>query len=120
MTRVRIAAAGTLGFAVLIVAICAVAVQPDAVFAGRTAPLPVSTSGQLVTQVIPLGDDRQQLVIIDPELHSLAVYQIDAAGQVVLKSVRNFHWDLQVEQFTTAPSLCRKRSVRSSNSDSAW
>jgi hypothetical protein len=104
VTRMRIAAAGMLVFAGLIVAMIAVTVQPDAAFAGRATPSPVSTSGQLITQVTPLADNRQQYVLIDPELHAMAVYHIDAQGEVVLKSVRNFHWDLQMEHFNgTSP-----------------
>jgi len=101
----RIVAAGVLVFAGLIVAICALAVQPNAVFAGRTVPSPVSTSGQLITQMTQLADNRQQLTLIDPELHALAVYHIDSTGEVVLKSVRNFHWDLQMEKFNATSPL---------------
>ena len=105
MTPMRIAAAGMLVFAGLIVAIFTVMVQPDAAFAGRATPSPVSTSGQLITQMTPLADNRQQLVVIDPELHAMAVYHIDAAGEVLLKSVRNFHWDLQMEHFNGTKPL---------------
>ena len=82
--------------------------SPTRFLQGVTAPSPVSTSGQLITQVTPLGDNRQQLVVIDPELHAMAVYHIDAAGEVVLKSVRNFHWDLQMEQFNGTSPLPRE------------
>jgi hypothetical protein len=108
VTHLRIAAAGVLVFAGLIVAVLSVTVQPDAVFAGRMAASPVSSSGQLVTQVTSLGDNRQQTVVIDPELHVMAVYHIDAAGEIVLKSVRNFHWDLQMEQFNGTSPLPRE------------
>ena len=108
MTQMRIAAAGMLVFAGLIVAIFTLTAQPKAVFAGRVGPSPVSTSGQMVTQMTPLGDNRQQLVVIEPELQVMAVYQIDAMGEVVLKSVRNFHWDLQMEQFNGTSPLPRE------------
>ena len=108
MTRMRIAAAGMLVFAGLIVAIFAVTVQPNPVFAGRTTPSPVSTSGQLITEVTPLADNHQQLMVIDPELQAMAIYHIDAAGEVVLKSVRNIHWDLQMEQFNGTSPLPRE------------
>ncbi|HTU23998.1 MAG TPA: hypothetical protein VMF30_01295 [Pirellulales bacterium] len=112
MTRMRIAAAGLLVFAGGIVAALLLTVQPSAVFAGRVAPSPVSTSGQLITQMTALGDNRQQLVAIDPEMQVMAVYQIDAAGEVMLKSVRNFHWDLQMEQFNgTSPLPQEIRSL---------
>jgi hypothetical protein len=108
VTQMRIAAAGLLVFAGLIFAIFTTSVQPDAVFAGRMASSPVSASGPLVTQVTPLGDNRQQYVVIEPDLHVMAVYHIDAAGEIVLKSVRNFHWDLQMEQFNGTSPLPRE------------
>ncbi|HEX4144094.1 MAG TPA: hypothetical protein VHY91_11215 [Pirellulales bacterium] len=108
MTHTKIAAAGMLVFAGLVVAALTATVQPDAVFAGRMASSPVGASGQLVTQVTPLGENRQQYVVIEPDLHVMAVYHIDAAGEIVLKSVRNFHWDLQMEQFNGTSPLPRE------------
>lgn len=53
----------------------------------------------LVTHVTdtPTG---QQLTVIDSGRHSLAVYLIEkGTGRVTLKSVRQLHWDLQLEEF---------------------
>ncbi len=105
MTLMRLAAAGILIFAALIVAFLTVTVRPEPAFAGRAVPSPVGTSGQFVAQMSSLGDKGQQLVLIEPEMHALAVYQIDAAGEVVLKSVRNFHWDLQMVEFNGTKPL---------------
>ncbi len=104
----RIAAAGILVSAGLLIASLAVTVRPDAVFAVRVGPSPVSGSSQLVTLVTALGENRQQLLVIDPELHVMSVYHLDASGEVTLKSVRNFHWDLQMEQFNGTNPLPRE------------
>ncbi len=105
----RIAAAGILVSAGLVIAALAATVWPDAVLAaGRVGPSPVSGSSQLVTQLSVLGDNRQQLLVIDPELHVMGVYHVDANGEVTLKSVRNFHWDLQMEQFNGTNPLPRE------------
>ncbi len=104
----RIAAAGILVSAGLVIAALAATVRPEAVFAGRVGPSPVSGSSQLVTMVSALGENRQQLLVIDPELHVMSVYHLDANGEVTLKSVRNFHWDLQMEQFNGTNPLPRE------------
>jgi hypothetical protein len=43
--------------------------------------------------------------LIDPRLHTLSVYHVDGSkGGVTLKSVRNFHWDMQLLEFNgTSP-----------------
>jgi hypothetical protein len=61
-----------------------------------------------VTLTTALGENRQQLLVIDPELHVMGVYHVDSNGEVTLKSVRNFHWDLQMEQFNGTNPLPRE------------
>ena len=53
-----------------------------------------------------VGDHRQQLMVVDPELRVMSVYHVDGAtGEIVLKSVRNIHWDLQMMEFNgTSPT----------------
>ena len=47
-----------------------------------------------------VGDKYQQLTVIDPKLRVMSVYHIEfATGQIALRSVRNFHFDLQMKQF---------------------
>ena len=46
-----------------------------------------------------------QLVVLDPGQRSLAVYQVDAAGNVALKCVRNLAFDLRMEEFNGLPPL---------------
>ena len=84
----------------------------DAVFAQRIAPHIVSSSGGLVTQTTAVGDNRQQVTIIDPELRVMSVYHVESNGEIVLKSVRNFHFDLQMMEFNSAkPSPQEIRSL---------
>lgn len=57
------------------------------------------TSPILVTHTTetPTG---QQLTVIDSGRHVMAVYMIEkGTGRVTLKSVRQLHWDLQLEEF---------------------
>ncbi len=47
-----------------------------------------------------VGDKYQQLTVIDPKLHVMSVYHIEfATGRIALRSVRTFHFDLQMKQF---------------------
>lgn len=46
------------------------------------------------------GDGREQITLVDPKAHVMAVYHIDRnTGEVSLKSVRNVHWDLQMDEY---------------------
>jgi hypothetical protein len=61
---------------------------------------PISPSGELIALSHDLGEGRQQVTLIDPKARVMAVYQIErSSGQITLKSVRNVHWDLQMEEF---------------------
>lgn len=72
---------------------------------GARANSTASGSDRLTTIVTQLSDAKQQLIVVDQETHVLAVYQIETAnGAVKLVSVRNLHWDLQMEHFNgTSP-----------------
>ncbi len=43
----------------------------------------------------------------------MCVYHIDASGVITLKSARNIHWDLQMEQYNGTSPL--PRDIRSQN-----
>ena len=59
-----------------------------------------TSSGGLIALTGAAGDHRQQLMVVDPELRTIGVYHVDAtSGEIVLKSVRNIHWDLQMMEF---------------------
>ncbi len=49
------------------------------------------------------SEGRQQVTVIDPRSRVMAVYHVDrATGALSLKSVRNVHWDLLIEDFNSA------------------
>jgi hypothetical protein len=55
-------------------------------------------------------DDRhQQITLIDPVARTMVVYHIDKpSGEVTLRSVRNIHWDLQMDEFNGKTPLPRE------------
>src|SRR5690242_6722449 len=103
----RIAAIGAFVVAGLVVATLAMAVQAD-MPVRRAGSSVVGGSSQLVTLSTPLGNDLQQVVLVDPELQVMSVYHINLKGEIELMSVRNFHWDLQMEQFNGSRGLMPK------------
>jgi hypothetical protein len=51
----------------------------------------------------------QQITIVDPRTRVMSVYHVDAkSGEIVLKSVRNIHWDLQMIEFNATSPLPRE------------
>ncbi len=66
-------------------------------------------AGQLIALSSPAAEGRQQVVVIDPRLRSMSVYHIESAtGEIALKSVRRFHWDLEMEEFNGQRPLPRE------------
>lgn len=72
----------------------------------RTSGSQAAASSGLIALTSSIGDHRQQLLVVDPELKVLGVYHVDGTtGEIVLKSVRNIHWDLQMMDFNgTSPT----------------
>lgn len=69
--------------------------QVPATYAGQQTP-----TGELIALSHDLGEGRQQVTVIDPKLRVMAVYHVErTSGEIALKSVRNVHWDLQMEEF---------------------
>jgi len=70
----------------------------------------LDSSGQLGNGIIAVPgavvEGQQIVVLIDSERHSLASYQVDGkTAQITLRCVRNFHWDLQLDDYSgTEPS----------------
>jgi hypothetical protein len=67
-----------------------------------------------VSHASELADGRQQITLIDVRTRSMAVYQVDPrTGAIALKSVRNVHWDLQMDEFNSGgnPSPKEIRSL---------
>lgn len=57
----------------------------------------------LIALMGPVAEGRQQLTVVDPRTRVIGVYSIDAAsGVITLKSVRNFHYDLLMDEFNGA------------------
>ena len=94
----RIAVVGASVVASLVVAML-VAAAPSVGLAQRSESSSVRASG-LVALAAAAGEHHQQVTVIDPEARVLSVYHIDlGTGEIVLKSVRNIHWDLQLGVF---------------------
>lgn len=57
-------------------------------------------SSGLVTLLSDAGEAQQRVLLVDPRTHAMVTYQIDReSGEIELKSVRNFHWDLQLLEY---------------------
>lgn len=100
----RVAAWGIgLGFGLLIV--CAACLDRAPVYAKpQRSPVvdKAAPAGQLVALSVEQADGRQQITLIDPRTRVMSVYHIDrASGEISLKSVRNVHWDLQMDEFNS-------------------
>ncbi|MFK7736601.1 MAG: hypothetical protein AB8B50_11250 [Pirellulaceae bacterium] len=69
-----------------------------------------AASVEVVSTMLPNG--AQQIVVIDTQQKSMAVYQVEPnQGKIQLRSVRRLVWDLQMEEFngqTPLPSELRK------------
>jgi hypothetical protein len=61
--------------------------------------------------VVPFGSPEKGplLSVIDPRQRVMSVYRLDpVSGKIALKSVRNLHWDLQMNDFNNEPPLPRE------------
>lgn len=78
---------------------------PSDAMAQRSASPQGSGSGEWIAFQTPLGENQQQLTVLDPATRTLSVYHVDgSSGSVTLKSVRNIHWDMQLLEFNgTSP-----------------
>jgi len=90
----------TVGLVVLVAGVCT---QRNPVFAQFPADSPshqAKTDEKLIAFSVPAGETRQQITLIDPVARSMSVYHIATdTGEITLKSVRRFHWDLQMDEF---------------------
>lgn len=84
---------------------------------GFDAQAPV---GEGVTVLLgPAADGQQLVLLVDEQRQTMATYHVQVeSGQISLRGVRNYRWDLQVEEFNGAePSpekiqaLLRTRSL---------
>ena len=59
-------------------------------------------SSELIALNSENSDGNQQVVLIDPKSHVMSVYHVArSSGTISLKSVRNVHWDLQMDEFNS-------------------
>jgi hypothetical protein len=99
---------GTLVGIGLVMAAAAMAEQRGEILPQRGAPATTSAVAGTELIVVPtaLGDKVQVLTVVDPRQRILGVYHIDmATGKITLKSVRNIHWDLQIDHLNTDEPL---------------
>lgn len=62
-------------------------------------------AGEMLAFSTSLGEDRQQITVIDPRARVMSIYHIEPkSGEIVLKAVRNITWDMQMTAFNgTSP-----------------
>jgi hypothetical protein len=106
----RIAVLGATVVAGLVIAALGSLALPSMGFAQRPIVPGGSVSSGLIAIAATAGDNkRQQLTVIDPDLRVMSVYHVDlSSGEIVLKSVRNIHWDLQMVEFNGTSPLPRE------------
>ncbi len=74
--------------------------QRAELFAQRPASYGAGSEGGLLAMACPVGNDREQITVIDPRMRVMSIYQIDhATGKISLKSVRNITWDLKMDVY---------------------
>jgi hypothetical protein len=101
---------GSLVVAGLVITAAAVTANPNEGLPQRAiANGSFGTDGQLIALSTSVGDKYQQVTVIDPKSQAMSVYHIDLAdGKIRLRSVRNFHWDLQMVHLNGATPLPRE------------
>jgi hypothetical protein len=63
-------------------------------------------SSTLTTHVIPSEGGPHAVVVVDASQRVMAVYHVDrASGEIILRSVRNLTWDLQMMEFNSGEPL---------------
>lgn len=104
----RIAVVGASAVAGLVFAATVAALVPNVGFAQRPAQS-ASSGGPLITLTSQVNEHKQQVTVIDQDTHTMAVYHIDGTnGEIVLKSVRNIHFDLKMLEFNGTTPLPRE------------
>lgn len=70
---------------------------------------PVGPHQGLMTIASPPQEGQQMFTVIDSATRAMAVYHVDLkSGQATLRSVRNLHWDLQLEDFNSVTPKARE------------
>ena len=106
----------TAGYCVLTalaVGAVALAVEFPQVQAQRVPSERPPPADQLIALPFEAADGKQQVTIVDPRTRVIAVYQVDKVnGSLALRSVRNVHWDLLMEEYNTSHGTPTPREIR--------
>jgi len=74
---------------------------------------PVGPNQGLMTIASPPQEGQQMFTVIDSATRAMAVYHVDLkSGQTTLRSVRNLHWDLQLEDFNSVTPKAREVRIQ--------
>ena len=112
----RVAVVG-LVVAAILVTVFAGSPRAPFVFAQQAPPsaptvpsgLPMAAAGDLIAFSFDAGNGTQQVTVIDAKERTMSVYHIATGkGEIELKSVRNFRWDLLMEEFNGVRPLPRE------------
>jgi hypothetical protein len=111
----RVAAFGLSVLAVLVVVFGTFVDSPSAFSQAPTQPaaqpalpqrLPLAAAGDLMAFSSETGSGPSQITLIDVKARVMCVYHVDrTTGQIELKSVRNVHSDLLMEEFNCVSPL---------------
>ena len=94
----KVAAIGTLLAAGLFVVVAVFGMRAEVQAQPRLDSM--TPSDQIIAFSSESGQGSQQITLIDPKTRVLGVYHVDrSSGAVTLKSIRNIHWDLQMDEF---------------------
>ncbi len=106
----RTAVLGALIVAGLVITAAGVTANPNEGSPPRPMPnVAWAADGQVIALSATVGDKYQQVTVIDPKTQAMSVYHIDLAdGKIRLRSVRNFHWDLQMVHLNGVAPLPRE------------
>ena len=114
----RVAAFGLGILAVLVVVLAAIWFDPSAYAQAPQEPtaqpvlpsrIPLAAAGDLMAFSSEQGNGPAQVTLIDVKSRVMCVYHVDrTTGQIELKSVRNVHWDLLMEEFNGVRPLPRE------------
>ena len=114
----RVAARGLSILAVVMVVLATIWLDPSACAQAPQEPhaqpvlpsrIPLAAAGDLMAFSSEAGSGPAQVTLIDVKTRVMCVYHVDrATGQIELKSVRNFHWDLLMEEFNGVRPLPRE------------
>ena len=97
-----------LGTGLLLVGIVVAQQRTEPIGRGAATAPPVSgplAGSDLIVVPGACSEKGQMLTIVDSRQRAMCVYQIDAAGKIVLKSARGIEWDLRTPEFNTENPL---------------